>query len=234
MKNRDGFTLAELVLSIFIFSFIAASLATIVSTTNRHMFQNYRKNILKTNALLSMKAIQKNLSVATRVDFPTRNNSANDSGKVLAFATNVDQTSGCYPIVAGVQPAWHYFCHYTQVNQSCQSGSCLFYHTDRINGGGVACGNPGAATWNAVYPVGVCGPGGAGAPMLLMDNVSFTAPALPAGALFSRKLSDGVTSVDTVRVVLRSEWSASGAGMGSSQRNVDITYDTVVRFNRSQ
>lgn len=238
MKNRDGFTLAELILSVFIFSFIAASLATIVSTTNRHMFQNYRKNIIKTNVLLSMKAIQKNLSVATRVDLPTRNNSINDSGKFLAFATNVDETRGgapgCYPIVAGVQPAWHYFCHYTQVNQSCLSGSCLFYHTGPINGGGVACGNPGAATWNAVYPVGTCGPTGSGTIMLLMDNVSFDSPpSLPAGALFSRRSSDGINSADTVRVVLHSKWRASVAGMGASQRDVDATLDTVVKFNRS-
>jgi len=66
MKEREGFTLAELVLSVFIFSFIAASLATIVSTTNRHMFQNYRKNIIKTNILISLRSIQNNLSVATR------------------------------------------------------------------------------------------------------------------------------------------------------------------------
>ena len=90
MKNRAGFTLAELILSVFIFSFIAASLATIVSTTNRHMFQNYRRNVLKTNVLLSMRRVQNNLSVATRIDLPL----AGARNTSLAFAVNVDQTTG--------------------------------------------------------------------------------------------------------------------------------------------
>lgn len=230
MKIREGFTLAELVLSVFIFSFMAASLATIVSTTNRHMFQNYRTNIIKTNVLISMKSIQNNLSVATRVDLPTRNGSATDSGTVLAFATNVDQNTGCYPVYAAAPPpAWHYFC---------LAGSSLYYHTGPVNGGVTACGNPAPTIWCGNSPIAgncypACGPNNGGT--LLMESVL---PSLPGGALFSRRATDGVNEVDTVRVWLRSQWIAAapvtaGANFRASQRDVDTTLDTVVRFNRS-
>lgn len=227
MKKREGFTLAELVLSVFIFSFIAASLATIVSTTNRHMFQNYRTNIIKTNVLISMKAIQNNLSMATRVDWPTRAippaaPGINDSGTVLAFAQNVDQNTACYPVNAAAPASWHYFC---------MAGTSLYYYTGQINGGG-ACGTAAPAIWNSGtgYAVPACG--GAGG-TLLMENV---VPSLPGGALFSRRPADGVNEVDTVRVWLRSRWipSAPGRGLGAAQREVDTTLDTVIRFNRSQ
>lgn len=221
MKNRDGFTLAELVLSVFIFSFIAASLGTIVSTTNRHMFQNYRTNIIKTNVLISMKSIQNNLSVATRVDLPL----PSTSGQVLAFARNVDQNTGCYPIVAGAQASWHYFC--------LESGK-LYYHWDTINtGGAIPCGSPSASIWNSAYAPGACASSTANG-VLLMENVL---PMLNGNtALFSRRPADGVNEVDTVRVWLRSQWTAVGAGfdLRGNQRPVDTALDTVIRFNRSQ
>lgn len=223
MRKREGFTLAELVLSVFIFSFIAASLATIVSTTNRHMFQNYRSNTIKTNVLISMKAIQNNLSMATRVDTPAINN----SGTVLAFARNVDQNTGCFPVTSAAPASWHYFC---------QAGTSLYYHTGNITYiAANACGTATPAIWNPLTVVPTCGPGGGG--LLLMESVS---PSLLfGGALFSRRTTDGITGVDTVRVQLRSLWIAAapaavGANFTTTQRDVDTTLDTVIRFNRSQ
>ncbi|MEK7720803.1 MAG: prepilin-type N-terminal cleavage/methylation domain-containing protein, partial [Elusimicrobiota bacterium] len=165
MKNRAGFTLAELILSVFIFSFIAASLATIVSTTNRHMFQNYRRNVLKTNVLLSMRRVQNNLSVATRIDLPL----AGARNTSLAFAVNVDQTTGCYPISAADPASWHYFC---------LAKDKLYYHTGPITGSGsaTACGKPTPSIWCANNPIsGSCyavpSCGGTGG-TLLMVHVS--------------------------------------------------------------
>lgn len=218
MKNRDGFTLAELILSIFIFSFIAASLATIVSTTNRHMFQGYRKNIIKTNLLLSMKAVQKNLSTATRVDAPA----AAGAGTTLAFAENVDQNTGCYPILAGPPAKWHYFC---------LNSNKLYYYTGNIGyNAATGCGTAAPAIWNPGTGYAVPGCGGGGGTML-MDNVL---PTLPSANLFSRLPADGINEIDTVRVLLRSRWVAAGSGMGASQRDVDSTMDSVVRFNRTK
>ncbi|MBI4351911.1 MAG: hypothetical protein HY550_10755 [Elusimicrobia bacterium] len=222
MENREGFTLAELVLAVFIFSFIAASLATIVSTTNRQMFQNYRKNIIKTNVLISMKAVQRNLAAATRVDAPA----PGASGTVLAFAENVDQGfsplyQGCYPVIAGPPATWHYFC---------LNAAKLYYYTGNIAyNAGTACGTAAPAIWNqgAGYAVPACGTGGT----LLLENVWAT---LPGGALFSRVPADGINEADTVRVLLRSRWLAAAAGMGATQRDVDVTLDSVVRFNRSK
>ena len=219
MKKREGFTLAELILSVFIFGFISASLATIVSTTNRHMFQNYRRNIIKTNLLLSMRAIQNNLSVATRVDLPA----IGGQGNVLAFAVNVDQMDGCYPISAGNTVSWHYFCLAANTN--------LYYYTGTINGNAAtACGTPGPALWNpgTGYTVPACGGNGG---TLMMENAS---PPPSVGTLFTRRPADGVNEADIVRIALRTFWSAAGRGFGSSQRDVDSTLDSVVKFNRAR
>lgn len=222
MKDRKGFTLAELVLSVFIFSFIAASLATIVSTTNRHMFQNYRKNIVKTNVLLAMKRIQNNLAVATRLDAPL----PGTAGNVLAFAVNIDQGRaaptypGCYPIIAGPPASWHYFC---------LAGGNLYYHTGTLNTNGMTpCGNPAASTWGTGgYTVA----GGCASGQLLISNVI---PMLTGTTLFSRHTSDNVSEADVVRVKLRSQWLATGAGLGGSQRDVDFRLDTALKFNISK
>jgi len=229
MKKRRGFTLAELMMAVFIFSFVAASLATIYSTANRHMFQNYRRNIVKTGVLVSMRAIQNNLSVATRVDLPL----LNEQGTVLAFAVNVDQGQppgylGCYPISAADQASWHYFC---LANDPLIPGSrSLYYHTGTI-AGGPPCGDTAALNWdpNTGYAVPVCGPGGGGKVTLLMQYVP-PDPYKP----FSRRASEGINEHDTVRVTLRSVWSASGRGFGSSQRDVDFSLDSVVKLNRSR
>ncbi len=218
MKEREGFTLAELVLSVFIFSFIAASLATIVATTNRHVFQNYRKNIIKTNTLLAMKKIQNNLSMATRVDLPA----AVNAGNVLAFAVNVDQVSGCYPITSAAPASWHYFCRDTTVTTDCPSGSCLYYFTGTFVGAAAtACGTAAPATWAPAYAT----PGGCVNGTLLMGNV---VPMLTGSTLFSRLSNDGVREVDIVRVRLRSQWIAP---LGTKQRDVDFNLDTSVKFN---
>ena len=223
MKKREGFTLAELVLAVFIFSFIATSMATIFSTTNRQMFQNYRRNMLKTNVLLSMRRIQNNISMANRVDLPL----PGQRDTRLAFAVNVDQATGCYPINAAVPAgvtSWHYFC---------LSGNSLYYHTGTIaTGAAVPCGNAAPSVWCLNNPIGggcYNVPSCAGGTLLVqhLDTTQFN------GALFSRHTGDGVFEMDTVRVVLRSFWSASAQGFGSSQRDVDSTLDTVVRFTRA-
>lgn len=225
MKKRVGFTLVELVLAVFIFSYIAASMATIYSTTNRHMFQNYRRNVIKSNVMISMRAIHNNLTVATRLDLPVQGN----RGNVLAFATNVDQLTSCYPLIATdrfgapVRAAWHYFC-LTGANE-------LYYHTANLPAG-AACTTAAPSFWNGVYPVPVCGANIGGQTVtLLMRHVS-PSPLL-GGLLFSRNNADGAVGVGAVRVLLRSFWQASSANLGRSQRDVDFSLDSVVTMNRA-
>ncbi|HBA61697.1 MAG TPA: hypothetical protein DCZ92_12975, partial [Elusimicrobia bacterium] len=47
MKKRSAFTLMELMVAILIFGFMSAAMASIYSTANRAMFQNYRGNFVK-------------------------------------------------------------------------------------------------------------------------------------------------------------------------------------------
>jgi len=144
-------------------------------------------------------------------------------GTVLAFARNVDQNTGCYPIITGVPATWHYYC---------LAGTSLYYHSGNIGtGGATPCGNPSPSIWNpgTGYAIASCASG-----TLLMEHSSALAPALPGGALFSRASLDGINSVDTVRVLLHSNWSAAGRGFSASQRDVDSSLDSVIKFNRSQ
>ncbi len=224
-SKRAGFTLVELVIATLIFGFMMTSLATIYSTANKHMFQNYRLNTFKSSASIAMKAITTRLQEANRIDAP----GLNASGSILAFAVNVDQRNGCYPINPVEPSSWHYFCHSTQVTpDNCPSGSCLFYHTGPIAGGG---GCPGGLAWTQTYPA-FCGPGGGGIVTLL---ASYIYPGSNP-VLFSRQPSD-VTGPDLASIKLRMRWDpATNYTVGSrdfrtSDKLIDITLNTMVRVN---
>ncbi|MCM2268325.1 MAG: type II secretion system GspH family protein [Elusimicrobiales bacterium] len=217
MKKRPGFTLAELILAVMIFGFMATSLATIYSTSNRHMFQNYRANVIKTNVGIAMRAVQNTLSTSTRLDVPAYG----ASGNILAFASNVDQVTGCYPVGPG-EARWHYFCIAPDAN--IPAINSLYYHTGTI-AGGTGCAVAAPSLWGGGYPA-FCGFFGGGTVTLLMQATR------PTPTFFSRAAVDGVNERDIVRVRLRSLWSASGRGFGKSQRDVDFTLDSAVQVHR--
>ncbi len=218
-RARPGFTLAEMILALFIFSFMSASLATIYATANRHMFQNYRRNTIKTNADFAMHTIQHVLSQATRIDLPAYG----QSGSRLYVVDNVDQLTGCYPVKSGVAANWHVFC----TGPDSQDGTVtdLYYHTGQIsNGGGNPCGSASPSYWTSgSYPVPACGvAGGNQTVTILMQYV--TTPSNPSASIFSRMPSDGVAQRDAVAVNLRSFWDASARHFGSKQRQQDIDF----------
>ena len=242
MKTRPGFTLAELLLAVIIFSFMMTSLATIYSTANRNMFQNYRANIVKTNVGIAMRAIQNTLVGATRLDTPIYG----ASGNILAFATNVDQNTGCYPVntdasssrlIQGVYlsaaspPAWHYFC--VAQDATTPGVTALYYHTGLIPLGppGTGCDSATPAIWDRNgangYPA-FCGFEGGGTVTLLMQIKDNSAPVV-IPPLFSRSNADNVYEKDLVLVRLRSYWSASSRGFGKSQRDVDFSLASAVK-----
>ena len=231
MTYRKGFTMAELILAIFIFGFMSMSLATIYATANRHMFQNYRRNIIKTNADFAMKVLHNTLSTATRIDFPVYG----AAGNTLAFASNVDQLNGCYRISIPDPAAWHYFCVAPDTNPGNAGVNNLYYHTGPIPGGNAGCMVAAPATWNGTggngYP-SFCGFGGGGTVTLLMQHVAPPNPPRSQFA-FSRAAVDGVRETPSVRISLRSFWVAANRGFGSNQRDVDFSLDSLVTINRT-
>ena len=206
MEPKKGFTLIEIMVAMLIFGFMITALASIYGTVNRNMLQNYRQNVLKTNTALAMRAVQKNLLEATRIDSPA----FGVSGADLAFAVNIDQLTGCYPINPAVPVSVHHFY---------LIGSQLFYCPGTATGGGTGCAN---------FPPTIGGPSYAcsGAPVLLLDNI----PVPPPVPVFSRRASEGVNERDTVAVNLNIFWNAAAAGL--PQRNVAHSLQTVVRINR--
>lgn len=235
MRHRKGFTMAELILAIFIFGFMSMSLATIYATANRHMFQNYRRNVIKSGADFTMKAIQNTLTTATRIDSPAYGS----AGNVLAFASNVDQGTlpafgpGCYRIDPTTPATWHYFC--TAADPNLPGVTDIFYHTGTIPGGNGGCMAAAPATWNGTggngYPA-YCGFGGGGTVTLMMQYV--VPPDPPRSQyVFSRAAADGVRQVPAVRVTLRSQWIAANRGFASSQRDIDFSLDSIITVNRT-
>lgn len=230
MVQRKGFTLAELVIATLIFGFMITSLATIYATANKHMFQQYRQNSVKSAASVAMKDMVNNLMTANRVDYPAYN--AADTR--LAFAVNVDQNSGCYPVNTAQAVTWHYFC---------LSGRTLYHHFGTVTGGAgcpapppVPCTSAGCFTI-ASYPA-FCGPGGGGLVTQLSNMVSLDPYT---SAIFTRKGTtstyDKVYEEDQVKIVLRLFWdpqslTTSGA-VNTVGRVVNTTLISTVKVNRS-
>ena len=206
MTPKKGFTLIEVVVAMLIFGFMITALASIYGTVNRNMLQNYRQNVIKTNTALAMHAIQKNLLEATRIDSPAFGASNTD----LAFAVNIDQLTGCYPINPAAPVSVHHFY---------LVGSQLFYCLGTPVGGGSGC---------ASFPSSIGGPSYSCAtpPVLLLENIPVPLPV----PMFSRRSSEGVNERDTVAVNLNIFWNAAAAGL--PQRNVAHSLQTMVRINR--
>ncbi len=229
-KFRKGFTLAELVIATLIFGFMIISLALIYSSANNHLFHNYRMNTFKSNASIAMKTITSKLQEANRIDAP----GFDASGAILAFAVNVDQLSGCYPVNPAEPVRWHYFCHSSAVTSECPSGSCLYYHTDTIV---VPSGNncpSGPSVWTTTdYPVLACGGAYGTVTLLSSDIFPKTAPEL-----FSRRSIDGIAGSALVNISLRVRWdpvtnNTTGRDFRTTDKLIDTTLNTTVRVNRA-
>lgn len=228
LRFRTGFTLVELLISMLIFAMMMSALATIYGTISRHMFQNYKQNILKTNLSVAVKFIQSRLMLATRVDSPAFTKSDN----VLAFTTNVDAQSGCSPINFLVPNKWHYFCRAYNGKEKYYD---LYHHTGDIAKVNTTGGCPASAghsnEWigkvqmdGRCYPIAFCGKKGGGEVTKILENVQ-----LPlSGFMFSRasdssiKKKDRVREIDQVRVTVRTKKTIDDG------RPIDVSLDTVV------
>ncbi len=222
MNKRKGFTLIELMVAIIIFSFMIMSMTAMYITAEKHMFQNLRYDKLRTSLTTAVKFIKLTSSQGTRIDSP----SVGGSSGSLAFASNVDSRTGCYPINPSVQARWHYICAVAcPASLGYQPGAqCLYYHTQPISGGG---GCPYGAAWNAAgsYPIrcGVQTRGASEQVTLLMPYV-----AIPSSApnIFSR----AGLELNVVRAAIRVRWIPP-ASLSSVSRPVDTTLETYLSFN---
>ncbi len=220
MKTRGAFTLIEVMVAVLIFSYMIASLATIYSTSQRHFFQNYRSDVIKTGVVVAMKALQNTLPTATRIDWPARN--ARDT--VLKFASNVDQLTGCYPINPALPSTWYLFC--LGNDASTPGYQSLYYYNGNVGGSSAAtaCGKAAPAIFNPnlYYAVPNCG-GTPGATKLMQ----YAVPS--AGYIFSRIPADGAAAPGAVRVSLRSFWQATAHSFGRAQHDVDFSMNTLLQ-----
>ncbi|GAB4031966.1 MAG: hypothetical protein Fur0012_09930 [Elusimicrobiota bacterium] len=229
MKKRQAFSLIELMVAILIFSFMLMSMSSMYVTAEKHMMQNYRYDRLRTSLTAAARFLKNTSAQGTMIYRPT-DTLPNSNFNVLAFASNVDYKTGCYPINSGVEARWHYFCmtrcpaQYTGTS-GFGAPQCLYYHTQQILGGG---GCPGGAAWNAAgsFPV-TCGIQTRGATekvVLLLPYV--TTPTTAPNFLFSR---NGLER-NIVKTSIRVQWSPP-ASLSNVSRTVDTTLETYLAFN---
>ena len=214
MKKRDAFTLIEVLIAVMLSAYIAAAMAVIYSTASRHMFQDYRSNIIKGNVGVAMRAIGNAMTQATRIDAPN----LGFTGNILAVAANVDQRTGCYPVMPGVAVTLHYFC--TAASPDGSLG--LFYQTAS------PALKPGCTCPSLTAPVGCAIVYPACGGTQLASHIDTTVP------LFSRAaaLPDYINDAMSVRVNIRSIWNP--AVFGTTQRKVDFTLTSTFAVSSSQ
>ncbi|MEW5951736.1 MAG: prepilin-type N-terminal cleavage/methylation domain-containing protein [Elusimicrobia bacterium] len=228
MKKRKAFTLVEMMVALVIFSFMLMSMSSIYITAEKHMFQNYRHDRMRTSLTSAMKFLKTTMAQASRIDSPVFGNNSN----ILAFASNVDP-NGCYPIDGvAANSRWHYFCMtncpagYTGITPGYGTPQCLYYHTQAIAGGG---GCPGGAAWNpgGAYPL-TCGiqTRGAGETVTLLMPFVATPPNAP-NFLFSRS---GTLERNTVRAAIRLWWTPP-VSLQNVSRPLDTTMETYLSAN---
>lgn len=219
LRFLTGFTLAELMISVLIFSMMMTALVTIYGTINKHMFQSYRQNIVKNNLSIAVKAIQIRLMTATRVDIPA----FNARGNVLAFVTNVDKQSGCSPVNSAIANTWHYFCRAACPNPD-EATPCLYYHTGPVpfDTGGCPCAADDTNQWIGSYPVGVCGEHGGGTVTSILHNVQISSMERFFSRRFNKLTKEKINEEDQVQISLRTTSNIQGA------RPIDITLGIIV------
>lgn len=184
LTARSGFTLAELLIAIFISSMVFLTLATTTSTAQAHLRTSYAKNKRSSDLLIASKLLRNKFLTATRIDSPL----PYENSAVLAFASNIDP-SGCSPIRADLAVEWHFFCILN---------SSLYHHTAPIPAG---TGCPAATFWNpgTAYPATCGSPSKPGEIVTrLADNILLD----PTEPTFSRKLPEQ----EMVKVFLLSDY----------------------------
>ena len=221
MRKHSAFTLVEVLIAVMMSAYIALAMAAIYSTASRHMFQDYRSNIVKGNLGVAMRAINNAVTQSNRIDAPA----PGTSGFTLAVVANMDQLSNCAPIMAGQPVLVHYFC----INAAAGITSLNYYY--RTVNPPAACACPTTAlavgACNVTYPPTCAGPTPNWTYIKLADNMDTSA------SMFSRVAGDYVNDNMSVGVNLRSIWTPT-LGLATTQRKVDFNLKSIYSVSRAK
>lgn len=192
INAEQGFTLVELLLAVVIFSMVMAGLAVIHSSAFKQGGRMVYDARIKHMATISHRALQMEITEATRLDIP----GPGASGRHVRGFKNI-AVDGFQPIngIAG-DTRWFHFCVSNNIAGSCGLANypvgCLWYYSA-----------PGAAP--PVIDDGVCGNDAGGVkPQLLATHIASTVTGIVgADAYFTRDAANGVSEDNQVRANFR-------------------------------
>lgn len=217
--GEGGFTLIELLLAMFVFSMVMAGLAVIYGTAVRQGSGLLLDTRTKAMGTVALRAIEKEVGQATRIEQPAYNTSGNH----LRGWTNVSGEDGTPSStnMTGVAADrhWFHFCvRTTALGSTCANGTanpprCLFYYRG-VNGGGYSATT---GISNAT-----CGTAQDGVTPELLAS-ALTAPTGGKPGYFMRSSAAGVTESNQVRVSFLMMHGASEKGP-PTRFEVDSSY----------
>lgn len=196
-RGDPGFTLLELLLSVFIFSMVIAGLSVIYATAFNQGFRTIQESDLKVMGAIASRALQTQLAQATMLQTPA----AGGNSDSLRGFTNATMTNGALfntltpaaawnPAAAG----WFYFCVQTAAVGACEAAPALgkgcivaYIGGSGYFTGGVSCGDP----------------AGGVTPMVLSQWVKVDTGAPSSSNYFSRAAGDSVRERNQVRANFR-------------------------------
>jgi prepilin-type N-terminal cleavage/methylation domain-containing protein len=200
--EKAGFTLIELLLAVTIFAAVIGGLAVIYSTAFRQSLAMINEASLKQMGALSMKAMQREITSATRIDTPA----ADAGGQHLRGMANFAPDNTIIDGGAAATVTWFHFCVSNRAVGGCGTGGnqpwCLWYYS----GNGTAL---------PAINNGNCGNAAGGVtPILLASNIMSQAPiCTPCTRFFTRRSAgpDNVPAQNQIRANFRMQRAASAS-----------------------
>jgi hypothetical protein len=227
---RDGFTLAEMVMSVSIFLLILSSLVLIYGSSYRHVFTGLKENIAKNNVDVAMASVRSDLIMATRLDSPSTGQDTLRSSLALAGAYNISPDG--FKMSTTSTTGWFMYCVKPTVDDGSDLSSSntgdLYYYRVVYDAATVSTapivGTASARFTPSGYTVPACG---SDLPPLIGGTIVWNAEKQLEGLTSAYFMVSAQDNIGDVRVYLEVN------DQSNATRPVEAKAETVIRYNVS-
>jgi prepilin-type N-terminal cleavage/methylation domain-containing protein len=184
--NRSGFTLVEIMISVFIFSLVMAALSVIYSTAYRQGTRMLRDMKLKGMAIVALRTMENQLQSATRLDKPAVGTAGDVIEGFKNYGPTYDPASPYKRLTDSEEVSWFHYCLSDAIPGKCD---VTLQHQPRC-----LWGYTGAGTSVGAIDCGTTSGG------VLLASLITNDPAWGSTGFFSRSTTHGVDERNQVRV----------------------------------